>query len=190
MVAEDQITEEIRSWSREALEKVNPSFGNMPPCPYAEKAWTSEKVGISFKRCPSFQDLTTIVSTWDDKYDVVVLVDLDYIKDETLFYQHIDGMNGAIAEGVFIEKDIWLMAYHPEEEPNELFYSKEVLERNEEIDEDEPYAMIFIQRLSKLHEASEKLEKTDYYKEYEKQHGLRDMLKVRETYYRRLKDEQ
>lgn len=60
----------------------------------------------------------------------------------------------------------------------------------EEVAEDDPYAMVFIQRLSKLHEASEKLEKTNYYKEYEKQFGLRDMLKVRETYYRRLKDEE
>ena len=48
--------------------------------------------------------------------------------------------------------------------------------------------MIFIQRLSKLHEAAEKLKKTGYYKEYEQQFGLMDMLRVRETYYRRLKD--
>ena len=53
---------------------------------------------------------------------------------------------------------------------------------------DVPYAMIFIQRLSKLHEAAEKLKKTGYYKEYEQQFGLMDMLRVRETYYRRLKD--
>lgn len=43
----------------------------------------------------------------------------------------------------------------PRRRTKRAFYSKEVLEINEEIDEDEPYAMIFIQRLSKLHEASE-----------------------------------
>jgi hypothetical protein len=48
--------------------------------------------------------------------------------------------------------------------------------------------MIFIQRLSKLHEAGEKLKKTGYYTEYEQQFGLMDMLRVRETYYRRLKN--
>ena len=75
------------------------------------------------------------------------------------------------------------MAFHPDDEPNELVYAHEDLESI--IDTD--YAMIFIQRLTKLHEAAEKLKKTGYYKEYEKQFGLMDMLRVRETYYRRLK---
>ena len=43
---EQTITEEIRSWSKEALEKINPSFGNLPPCPYAENAWAEDRVGL------------------------------------------------------------------------------------------------------------------------------------------------
>ena len=76
------------------------------------------------------------------------------------------------------------MSYHPDDEPNELVHTDETFEAA--IDTD--YAMVFIQRLSKLHEAAEKLKKTGYYKEYEQQFGLMDMLRVRETYYRRLKN--
>ena len=181
---EEVIKDEIRSWSKEALEKINPNFNGLPPCPYAEGAWADDKVGIGFKTCPSFQDLTTIVSTWDDKHDLVILVDLDYMRDREVFYQHIDGLNEAISQRIFIEKDIWLMAFRPDDEPNELVYAHEDLKSVIDIS----YAMIFIQRLSKLHEAAEKLKKTGYYKEYEQQFGLMDMLRVRETYYRRLKD--
>ena len=178
------ITEEIRSWSKESLEQINPNFGNLQPFPYAENAWETDRVGIGFKRSPSWQDLTTILSTWDDKYDLTILVDLDYMKDRERFYAYVDGLNEGIAQGIFIDKDLWLMSYHPDDEPNELVYADEVFEGV--IDTD--YAMVFIQRLSKLHEASEKLKKTDYYKEYEQQFGLMEMLRVRETYYRRLKD--
>ena len=30
---------EIRSWSKHALEKPLDYFNGLPPCPYAEKAW-------------------------------------------------------------------------------------------------------------------------------------------------------
>ena len=183
-MVEETIKEEIRSWSKEALEKINPNFANLPPCPYAEGAWAEDKVGIGFKASPSFQDLTTIISTWDDKHDLVILVDLDYIKDREVFYQHLDGLNEAISQRVFIETDLWLMGFHPDDEPQQLSYGHEDLLSVI----DTSYAMIFVQRLSKLHEASEKLQKTGYYKEYEQQFGLMDMLRVRETYYRRLKN--
>ena len=186
MFVEDVIQDEIRSWSKEALEKINPNFNDLPACPFAEGAWADDKVGIAFKTSPSYQALTTIISTWDDKKDLVILVDLKYQQDRDEFYQHIEGLNEAIAEGIFIEDDIWLMAFHPDDEPDELVYGHEDLVSVI----DTSYAMIFVQRLSKLHESSEKLKKTGYYKKYEEQFGLNEMLTVRETYYRRLKDEE
>jgi len=186
MLVEDVIQEEIRSWSKEALEKINPSFNGMPACPYAESAWAEDKVAISFKNSQSYQDLTTIVSTWDDQKELVILVDLKYQPKREDFYDQINGLNEAIADGIFIEKDIWLMAFHPDDNPEEIVYGHEDLVSVI----DTSYAMIFVQRLSRLHESSEKLKKSGYYKNYEEKFGLDDMLKVRETYYRRLKDEE
>ena len=51
---ETTIKDEIRSWSKEALEKINPNFNNLPPCPYAENAWADDKVGIGFKVSSTF----------------------------------------------------------------------------------------------------------------------------------------
>ena len=188
MVAQaEAIEKEIREWSSEFLEQVSPQFNNLPACPYAAKSWAEDRVGVAYKTCPSYQDLTTIISTWDDKYDLVVLVDLDYTKDYESYYAYLDAMNEGIAQGIFIEKDIWLMAFHPDDEPNELL-QPDIDTESLDMDLDLDYAMVFVQRLSKLHESSQKLRTTGYYDEYEKQHGLDEMLKVRESYYRRLKD--
>jgi hypothetical protein len=182
-----EIENEIRQWSREYLEPVNPQFAGMPACPFAAKSWAEDRVGFCYKTCPSYQDLTTVISTWDDKYDLVVLVDLHYTKDHQAYYDYLDAMNEGIAQGIFIDKDIWLMAFHPDDEPNDLLETEEFTE-NLDVNVNLDYAMVFVQRLSKLHEASIKLEKTDYYREYSKQHGLQEMLRVRESYYRRLKN--
>tara|TARA_R100000664_G_scaffold2976_1_gene6958 strand:+ start:8127 stop:8705 length:579 start_codon:yes stop_codon:yes gene_type:complete len=188
MTIEETIETEIRQWSKDFLEVVNPEFNNMPACPFAAKSWSEERVGFSYKNSSSYQGLTTIVSTWDDKYDLVVLVDLDYTKNHDSYYAFLDGMNEAIAQGVFIEKDIWLMAFHPDDEPNPLFNNEKTKEVNLDYDLNLDYAMVFVQRLSKLCESAKKLEKAGYYAEYEKQHGLGEMLEVRENYYRRLKN--
>ena len=64
-------------------------------------------------------------------------------KETLWIYQHIDGLNEAIAQGIFIEKDIWLMAYHPDDEPSDIVYTED--DFLSVVDTD--YAMIFIQRL-------------------------------------------
>ena len=179
MLIEEVITDEIKSWSSQALEKINPNFAGL-----LSGDWPEDKVGIGFKTCPSFQDLTTIVSTWDDKHELVVLVDLDYIQEREVFYQHVDGLNEGISHGIFIEKDLWLMGFHPDDDPKKMVYGHDDLLSVL----DHSYAMIFVQRLSKLHEASEKLKKTGYYQKHSDQFDLMDMLRVRETYYRRLKN--
>lgn len=183
----EAIEDEIRAWSKEYLEQVNPQFANMPACPYAAKSWAEDRVGFCYKTSASYQDLTSVISTWDDKYDLVVLIDLNYTKNHEEYYAYLDAMNEGIAQGIFIEKDIWLMAFHPDDEPNDLLQTESISE-NLEVDVELDYAMVFVQRLSKLHEASIKLEQTGYYNEYSKQHGLEDMLRVRESYYRRLQN--
>ena len=56
----------------------------------------------------------------------------------------------------------------------------------EEIVEKE-YALIFVQRLSKLQESANKLKKLGYYDKYYKEYNVEDIYEQRENYYRRLK---
>ena len=158
---EQEISGEIRDWSRHALESPNKEYGGLPACAYAKKARGDDKVGFSFKYSASYQPLYTIVSTFDDSYDVVILVDLIYEKSSKKFHEYLWGLNGAISEGFVIQKDMWVMGFHPDDEPNE-----DIDDGSFEPEVDTEYAMIFIQRLSKLQEASDKLRKTGYYEHY------------------------
>ena len=72
---EEAIKVEMRDWSAHALEIPNEYYNNMPACPYAKKAWATDKVGFSFKYDQDWQTLYTLISTWDDSKDVVILID-------------------------------------------------------------------------------------------------------------------
>ena len=43
---EEAIKVEMRNWSAHALEIPNEYYNNMPACPYAKKAWATDKVGF------------------------------------------------------------------------------------------------------------------------------------------------
>ena len=65
--------------------------------------------------------------------------------------EYLDKINHAISQGMFINKDMFLMGFHPEDEGNEL------LDNEFESTVETPYGMVFLRRLSKLQEASDAL---------------------------------
>ena len=177
---EKDICTEILAWSEHTLQKPNPLFNNLPACPYAKKAWQEGKVAILFKYDDNFQVLYSTISQFDDNFDLVIIVDKSYQKVDR-FHEYLDELNEVISNGMFIQKDIWLMGFHPEDDPNEYLDH----ETFEELVEDE-YAMIFVQRLSKVHEASEHLKKLGYYEDYAKEYEVEEIFNKRENLYRRL----
>jgi hypothetical protein len=88
-----------------------------------------------------------------------------------------------ISEGMFIDKDIWVMGFHPNDEPSD-FVEEVVFER----DIDTAYSMIFVQRLSKLQKSADKLDKKGYYDSYDNEYQASDIYEKRQTLYRRLKN--
>jgi hypothetical protein len=104
-------------------------------------------------------------------------------KESDAFHAYWESLNRFIAEGVFIDKDLWLMGFHPDDEPSEF-----VDEITFEPETDARYAMIFVQRLSKLQEAADKLGKRGYYDSYDSQYNAREIYELREHLYRRLKN--
>jgi len=180
---EESVRQEIKDWSKHALEEPNDMFKGLPACPYAQKAWEDNRVGFSFLYEKNSQTLTTLISRFDDSYDVVILIDFDFEEDAEEFHESLERINMAISEGVFIQKDVWVMGFHPYDDPNELIddntFSASV---------NEPYSMIFVQRLSKLQESSDKIKKLGYYKIYLEQYDVSQMLKKRQETYRRLQN--
>jgi len=180
---EKAIVEEIMQWSADALEKPSPHFNNLPPCPYARSAWLDNKVSILFKYEPSYQVLYSCISRFDDVFDLAIIIDTNPDEDSDAFHEYLDQLNDVIANGMFIDKDIWLMGFHPADEPSD-FVEEVVFDR----DIDTAYSMIFVQRLSKLQESADKLDKKGYYDSYDGEYHASEIYEKRNELYRRLKN--
>ena len=179
---ESKIVEEIRHWSSDVLEKPNAYFNNLPACPYARNAWLSKKVAVLFVYDEGYQSLYSSISQFDDNYDIALVVDMGSNKTPEDFHNYLDDLNEVISNGMFIDKDIWLMGFHHEDEASDF-----VGEVSFEAD-DKPYSIIFVQRLSKLQQAADKLNKKGYYDTYDAEHNAREIYEVRETLYRKLQN--
>ena len=178
---EKEICDEIQSWSKNIVEKPNPYFNNLPSCPYARQAWKTDKVSFLFKKDGGFQDLYTVVSAFNDELDVVILVDLAFEKDPEAFHAYLEDLNTVISNGMFIDKDIWLMGFHPYDEENDYIDDSTFMNAVEQ-----EYAIIFIQRLSKLQESADMIAKKGYYDQYFEEYDADAIFKKREDFYRRL----
>ena len=178
---EEKICEEIRAWSKHALEIPNSNLNNLPSCPYAKRAWSDNKVGFAFKRDQDYKIIHGIIANYNDNKDLMIVIDLDY-EDNEKFHKYLTFLNQIIHEGVFVDKDIWVMGFHPSDDVNELIDDGKF----ENIVKEE-YALIFVQRLSKLQESANKLKKLGYYDNYYSMYNVEDIYNQRENYYRRLK---
>jgi hypothetical protein len=180
---EKAIVEEIMQWSETALEKPSPQFNNLPPCPYAKKALMDEKVAILFKYDDSYQVLYSCVSQFDDNFDLAIIVDLHNDKSAYDFHEYLESLNEAISNGMFIDKDIWVMGFHPDDDVSETAQETAI-----EAITDTEYSMIFVQRLTVLQEAADKLDKKGYYDSYDSECIASDIYNRRVELYRRLKN--
>ena len=180
---EQDICQEIMAWSEHTLQKPNPFYNNLPPCPYAQKAWQDNKVVVLFKYGNNLQCLYSTISQWDDAFELVIIVDMDFNSDADYFHEYLDTLNEAISNGIFIDRDIWLMGFHPYDDPNDFIDDNSFMHTVEE-----EYAMIFVQRLSKVQEAADKLFKKGYYDNYLKEYDAQEIFNKREQLYRRLEN--
>ena len=180
---EKALVNEIMGWSKAALEEPSVHFNGLPPCPFAKKAWLDNKVSVIFKKEDSYQTLYSCISQYDDTFDLIIIVDLKNTKNPEDFHEYLDTLNDKISEGMFIDKDIWLMGFNPEDEPSDFVAD---VTFNYEVDDE--YSLIFVQRLSKLQESANKLDKKGYYDSYKEEYNSLEIYQNRENLYRRLKD--
>lgn len=180
---EKAVAQEIIAWSKDVLEKPSKFFNGFPPCPYAKQAWMNDKVAFVFKREKTYQDLYSVVSCFNDKFDLAILVDLNNNKTSEEFHTYLDEMNTAISKGWFIDKDIWVVGFHPDDDATE-FAEEADFEALVEVE----YSLIFIQRLSKLQESAHRIKKNGYYDNYSEEYNASHIFKRREELYRRLQN--
>ena len=180
---EKAVVQDLKRWSSTVLENPNDNFNGLPACPYAKNAWKQGKVAIIFKKEESYQCLYSAISQFDDNYDLAIVVDFSNKKDPQDFHAYWEALNLFISKGLFIDKDLWVMGFHPKDAPNEFLDTSEFRPTV-----DCSYALIFIQRLSKLKKASESLRQKGYYRQYGEGFNVEDIFLLRDELYRSLKD--
>ena len=178
---EEKIFDEIREWSRFALEKPNKNYNDLPSCPYAKTAWQNKKVSFALKTKNNYNIIYSLINKFHDSKDLIIVVDLAFENNE-IFHNNLSNINELIHKNNFSQRDIWLMGFHPDDDVNELIDDGTFTE----IVQDE-YALIFVQRLTKLQESANKLKKLGYYDKYYKEYNVEDIYEQREKYYNSLK---
>lgn len=152
------IEEDLRSWSRNVLEIPNDTLGGLPACPYAKEAWKQNKVNVIET---SNLGIETICQArkFDNTYDLVVVSSYSF-PSPYAFTDFIEFLNTT-----FTKNDLHIMGFHPDygAEDADLDF---LYEHEWESAIEKEYAMMFIQSLSKVDDASRKLEKLGYYSVY------------------------
>jgi hypothetical protein len=159
-------TQTIRKWIKDFVTRPNPVFGDLPPCPYAQKAIIEGKV--EFVELNATADWTTIYqliwnTDFDEKDVLCVIVDpRQFTAQETV----------SMAESLnerFMPRDIVVLEDHPDIDEQ----VKGVRLNNGH------YTLFLAQRLSKLNKYSKMLESGPYYKNWSRSYlesvkGFRD----------------
>ena len=140
------MTKEVEDWINETISKPNEIFGNLPPCPYARKAWKDKKVSV----------LTDTFSHDYDKLETgeldVVLIVLQGATFETLLDEK-KSLQKNLGKGVVILED------HPDQKEDVMGYG---------LNFGKP--VLFVQNRNKLKEARKYLETKDYYKNFDEEY--------------------
>ena len=148
-------TQTIKNWISNFVTRPNPVFGDLPPCPFAQKAIIDKKV--EFVELDSIADWRTIYGIiWNfDFYEKDVLCVIADPKQFTA--QQTVSMAEWLNER-FMPRDIVVLEDHPEIHE----HVKEVKLNNGH------YTLFLVQSLSKLNKFSKMLETGPYYKNWSK----------------------
>lgn len=136
------IEEKVKDWAFGQLSKVSQQFNNLPPCPYAKATFVNDMVSFVESDYRDFLDtVTKEIFSFTGEKDVVIV----YSKQNPFGLDYlegaVEGLNFMLSQ---LKKDIWLLGFHHE------------------------WTMIFIQKITKLDDASIDLEQKGYYNNYNK----------------------
>jgi len=174
-------TETIRTWIKDFVTRPNPVFGDLPPCPFAQKAIVDGKV--QFLELDGVGEFGTILThIWDFDFDEKDVLDFDFDEKDVLVIiaepdQYTAKETVEIAHRLnraFMPRDVVILEDHPR-----------IPERVKTVKLNNGHYILFLaQRLSKLNRFSSMLEKGPYYRNWSKTYlrsvkGFRDPAKTR-----------
>jgi len=147
------IPKELRAWSRDCLETPNAHYNGLPACPYAAAAWESGEVSVIVTdRLGRVAQLKSELPPQGRQTYVIA-----WTKPEQLSAEQFDGW---IAQQNEKPDGLWLMGAHPDAEGDERIPEMPQIYCEQE------YAIILLQRLEVVTQASAALGGTGYYNSY------------------------
>lgn len=134
------VEEKVKDWAFGQLSRVSEQFDNLPPCPYAKAAFVNDSVSFVEADYTEFLDVVTKETlNFTGEKDVVIV----YSKHNPFGLDYLEGsveaMNFTLSH---MKKDIWLLGFLND------------------------WTMVFIQKVTKLDDASIDLESKGYYNNY------------------------
>ena len=148
-------TQTIKNWISEFVTKPNPIFGDLPPCPFAQKAIVENKVEfVELNGAGNYNTLYQFITQFDfEEKDVLCMIaEPDHFSAEETV-----GIANDLND-YFMKHDIVVLEDHPE--INE--HVKDVKLNNGK------YILFLAQSLSKLNKFSKMLESGPYYRNWSK----------------------
>ena len=159
-------TQTIKNWISDFVTKPNPVFGNLPPCPFAQKAIVEDKVEfLELDGVAGYQTLYGHIWNFDfEQKDVLIMI----ARPDQFTAQQTQNLARDL-NSYFMPKDVVVLEDHPDT-PESV---KHVKLNNGE------YILFLAQSLSKLNHFSKVLEAGPYYKNWSRSYlesvkGFRD----------------
>lgn len=142
----------IYQWIMDELSVVDPKLG-YAPCPYAKRAWIDDKVKIVMCESDLWDRIADECANFPEDKVVTVCMQEEPLQTYDELEAACMAMNSFFAA---TGQDLWLLSFQTD------------------------FAMVFVQQLSELDDASQKLEKVGYYENYEPDDYVKLILKRRE----------
>ena len=152
--ASQEVLESILTWMETFVEKPHPSFGNMPPCPYARQFRLQNKISIIEVQTAIWDETRYQMNNWTDEWEAVILASTRREISHGLLSEKILQLNRH-----FRAKDLVALEDHPD--------SVEIIDGVSM--NHGSLVLVVIQRLKQLNKFSSHLQKTKYYERWSKE---------------------
>ena len=147
------IKSEVRLWA-ERLTQNNPHFAGLPACPFAKKAIADDRVDVRMDFGWQYCEVVRTAKHLPQRKSLIIQAELNPQMSAEKMHADIRKMNMHLSQ-----QNIWLIGFHPDDPDPDFDDDSEDFKSLV----DEPFAMIFIQRLTELDDASRVLEAQRYY---------------------------
>ncbi len=161
--ASKPIIDSIVNWMEKFVEKPHPSFGDLPPCPYARQFRMQNKIKIVESKVAIWNTAQKQCNAWDDSFEAVIVASSFTAVPPSILNARVAELNRKMKR-----HDLVLLEDHPQD----IETIDGVQMNHGEL------VLIVIQRLERLNRFSKILKQGKYYNKWSKE-NLDDVVNWR-----------